>query len=315
MAESGSRLSAALLLGGGLRPSPLGYAVGTSVLDLEITPGATVAQRWLERWGELPTELRPGVVRCLVARGAPPPKSIGSTSATPMPATVELDQREFCGPAGAVRDAVADMSSDEVVVVHEGATFAATSMEPMIERHFQDGAAATVGMNPDGSPAGVYLLRASLFREVSAVGFTDLKEQFLDRLRFRGVTIRVFGLAKPGVLPLRTRADFLRAAHAAAGRPGRASTDLRPALLAGEGQSLQDSTLSAAARVASGARVVGSVIMSGSSVDDGAIVVRSIICPGAGVGPGQQVIDTVVAKDGARTDAWASARARWRQKA
>ena len=54
-------------------------------------------------------------------------------------------------------------AGDEVIVVHEGATFAATSLEPMIERHFRDGAAATVGMNPDGSPAGVYILRASQF--------------------------------------------------------------------------------------------------------------------------------------------------------
>lgn len=312
MDDGATALGAVLMLGGGLRPSPLGYAVGVSPLDLEIMPGVSVAQRWVQTWRSAVTGAEVSI-RCLVARGAPTPASLASHA--PSDVSIEVDRREFCGPAGAVRDAVASMPPEETIAVNEAATFPAASMAPLLSSHVRSGAEATIAMNPDGSPAGVYVFRAGLFRDVSAVGFTDLKEQFLDRLRLRGTDIRVHMLESPGGLPLRTRVEFLQAAHIAAGRAARGEGDVEPAWLVGDGEDIRDSTLSTGVRMRTGARVIGSVIMTGAAIEPGAVVVRSIVCAGATVREGQQVVDSVVTPQGVRNDAWASARARWRQKA
>ena len=312
MDEGASALGAVLMLGGGLRPSPLGYAVGVSPLDLEILPGVSVAQRWARTWRSAMAGA-PVPIRCLVARGAPLSLSIRAGGADGV--ALEVDAREFCGPAGAVRDAVASLPPQQIIAVNEAATYPAVSVAPLLSAHVQTGAEATVAMNPDGSPAGLYIFSAGLFRDVSAVGFTDLKEQFLDRLRTREVDIRVEVLKGPGVLPLRTRAEFLQAAHIAAGRSARIAGDVAPAWLVGAGEDARDSMLSTDVRLGRDARVIGSVIMTGATIESGAIVVRSIVCAGATVREGQQVVDSVVTPQGVRNDAWASARARWRQKA
>lgn len=311
MDDGATALGAALMLGGGLRPSPLGYAVGGSPLDLEILPGVTVAQRWARAWRSA-TAGDATPIRCLVARGAHAPVSLALFADEAV--RLEMDQREFCGPAGAVRDAVASMPADETIAVNEAATFPAASMDSLLASHFESRAEATIAMNPDGSPAGVYIFRVGQFRDVSGVGFTDLKEQFLDRLRLRGVDIRVHTLEVPGALPLRTRTEFLHAAHIAAGRAARGAGDVEPAWLVGEAVNTRDSTLSTAARIGLGARVIGSVIMTDATIEPGAVVVRSIVCAGATVREGQQVVDSVVTPQGVRNDAWANARARWRQK-
>jgi len=304
-------LGAALMLGGGLRPSPLGYAVGGSSLDLEILPSVTVAQRWVQAWRSA-TASRAMPIRCLVARGAHAPVSLGAFAEESI--RLEVDGREFCGPAGAVRDAVASMPAHRNIAVNEAATFPATSMAPLLASHLKSGAEATIAMNPDGSPAGVYLFRVEHFHDVSAVGFTDLKEQFLDRLRRRGVDIRVHALEPPGVLPLRTRSEFLHAAHIAAGRAAKTAGDVEPAWLLDDSGAARDSVLSTMVRLGAGTRVMGSVIMTGATIESGSVVVRSIVCGGATVREGQQVVDSVVTPQGVRNDAWASARARWRQK-
>lgn len=312
MDDRATALGAVLMLGGGLRPSPLGYAVGGSPLDLEILPDVTVAQRWVETW-RAATMGREAPIRCLVARGAHLPASLAALADEDV--RLQVDGREFCGPAGAVRDAVASMAEEQTIVVNEAATLPAVSMAPLLGSHFDSGAEATIAMNPDGSPAGVYIFRAGQFRDVSAVGFTDLKEQFLDRLRLRGIDIRVHTLDAPGALPLRTRAEFLHAAQVASGRAVKSAGDVEPAWLAGDGMSARESTLSATARLGPGIRIIGSVIMTGASIESGSVVVRSIVCAGATVREGQQVVDSVVTPQGVRNDAWASARARWRQKA
>lgn len=311
MDERASRPAAALMLGGGLRPSPLGYAVGGSVLDLEIMPGVTVAQRWLDMWTSLPIEHRPTVVRCLVARSAPVPRSIEARDGV----SVELDAREYCGPAGAVRDAVAAMLDADHVIVHEAATFPAASPEGCIADHLASGAEGTIAVNPDGSPAGLYAFRARAFRTVSSVGFTDLKEQFLDRLRAGGAVLRVHRMEGAGILPLRTRTDFLRAAKLAAGEALSGVPSIEPAYIAAGGSGRKGSFVAPGATIGIRTGVIDSVIMNGSLVDQDAIVVRSIVCPGARVGPGVRVVDAVVGPDGVRSDAWANAKVRWRQDA
>lgn len=298
---------AVLMLGGGIRPSPLGFAAGCSVLDLHIAPETTVLAMWRDRWR---SALGHGVmVRCLVAQGAAPPRSVSDG------VTVEIDRRDYCGPAGAVRDAVEPLEDATLLVVHEGASYPACDVGEAVRRHIESGADATVCMNADGSPAGMYFCRAEHFRTVSRVGFTDLKEQLLPRLRSRGVNIGVMELAGAGVLALRQRAAFLRAAIGPEGGGQLTLARLEPTIVSAQGDGRDACVVSASATLAASARVVQSVIMPGARVDEGAVVVRSLVCPGAVLGPGERVVDAVVTAEGVRTDSWATARARWRQRA
>lgn len=305
-------MGAVLLLGGGIRPSPLGYACGCSVLDLEIRPGVTVLASWARRWRATDLDGAPPPVRCLVARGAQAPTATHSDEGAQI--AVELDPREFCGPAGAVRDAVANLGDDAVIVVHEAAAFPTFDPGAVVAAHLESDAQGTVCVNPDGAAAGFFVFRAGDFRAVSRVGFTDLKEQFLTRLQAAGARIRAHRLPDEGLLPLRTRAGFLHAAMFAAGFREDDAHGLAPTILSAAQPICPRSIIAGTARVSSRAAVVRSVIMSGSSVDDGAVVVRSIVCSGASVGAGQEVLDAVVSREGVRTDAWAEARARWRRK-
>jgi hypothetical protein len=172
-------------------------------------------------------------------------------------------------------------------------------LRAVVRDHGASGGAVTVCMNADESPAGLYLLRVGHFRGVSSVGFTDLKEQLLPRLRDGGVDIRVQALPGEGVRALRTRGAFLRCAASGAGAPS-AGEWASPTILEGNG-------------AAQDVRVRDSLIMPGAVVDHGAVVVRSIVCPGARVRDGQRVIDAVATRDGLRTDEWALAKARWRR--
>ncbi len=305
--ESAIGAVAVLMLGGGIRPSPLGFAAGGSVLDLHVAPDTTLLQMWRDRWRHA---LGNGaLIRCLVAQGAAPPRS------APEGVVVEIDRRDYCGPAGAVRDAVELMDDGTLLAVHEGASHSGCDVGEALRTHIDRGADASVCMNADGSPAGMYFCRAEHFREVSRVGFTDLKEQLLPRLRSRGVQIGVIELPGAGITALRQRAAFLGAAIGPGAAVFAPASRLEPTIVGAGGDGRATSVVSAAATIASSARIVQSVIMPSVRVDEGAVVVRSLVCSGAALRPGARIVDAVVTTEGVRDDAWATARARWRQRA
>lgn len=311
-ARGQAHCAAVLLLAGGIRPSALGYTAGCSVLDLEIRPGMSLSRYWLDLWNAVGHDWPEGTpIRFLVSGNMPAPspeQGLGRWSAS-----IERDKRDYAGPAGAVRDAISELPDEAHVVVHDAAAYPACEIGPVIAEHFASGAGATVAVNPDSSAAGFYVFRCGLMRDVSRVGFTDLKEQFLNRLVERGTSVRVARLSGRGFLPLRTRRDFLNAAHLAGGGRARAATALSPVVTKADA-GMVDSIVSQGAAIGEGACVVDSVVMSGATVGEGAIVARSVVCPGGVVGAGERVVDAVVSRDGVRTDGWADAHVRWRKK-
>lgn len=311
-APTGRRIAAALLLGGGIRPSALGYAAGCSTLDLEIEPGVSVLRRWCEIWRRSRL-LEKSSLRVLAARGAPAPVCVDGTG--PLDVALRTDEREFCGPAGSVRDAVADLPDDAMVVVHEAAVAPACDVNAAVGAAASLDADAVVFVNPDGAAAGMYLFRAGQFRAVSRIGFTDLKEQFLPSLRSKGARISTLALPERGLLRLGTRLEFLEAGRALAGRPINEGSSAALSAMGGEGPMLcPDSWRSPGSSVARSAVVLRSFIMAGATVDEQAVIVRSVVCPGARAPAGAQIVDAVVSREGVRHDDWAEAKRRWRRR-
>jgi mannose-1-phosphate guanylyltransferase len=114
------------------------------------------------------------------------------------------------GPAGCVADAIAGTDAETVIVV-DGTSAPAASVEALLERHFSSGAAATVLVHPEpGQPAesgrfvpcGLYAFSRRVVDLVPPRGFHDIKEGLLPRLYRAGERTAAFVTAQAGPRPL-----------------------------------------------------------------------------------------------------------------
>ncbi len=262
-------LAAFILLAGGLRPSPLMKATGRSVLDLSLTPDRTVLDCWVDRLTETAPDVPIRIVHDAILPTPWPARHAGGR------VLIEKEPKSLRGPAGVIGDLCRGYGPRQCVIVAEAARYAGCSLRPLIEEHVRLGADVTVAANADGTPAGIYAIRVGSLDLVPAVGFMDLKEQWLRRAIDAGLDVRVHDVDPPGLLPLRTRRQFLRAAAVA-----NASVDA-PIICHGS-------------FVAAGATVERSVIMPGATVGSDAIVVRSVVAPNCHIESGTDIVDTVV---------------------
>jgi NDP-sugar pyrophosphorylase family protein len=188
-----------------------------------------------------------------------------------------------------------------VVLAVEAVRFFASDLTPVLSAHARGGSAVTIGVNSDGTPAGVVALDRSVFEFVPKAGFIDLKEQLIAKVRGNGGRVRGVMLPEPGGLPLRTREQFIRAITTGmgidGGEAGRYAA--RKETTAGVGERV-GSIVSPGAEVEESATLIHSLAMPGSTVGAGAVVARSILLPGATVGPGGSAVDAVVGPGGER---------------
>jgi hypothetical protein len=289
-------VEACLLLAGGLKPSPLVERTGGSVLDLYLRPGVTVMGAWLDRFQEIAGHLgRAPTIQVVHGTDTPPP-SDAEARRRGIKVQIEADRQQWRGPAGAVKDACIGYRSEATVLVAEAGRYLGCSLVPMLKEHEASGAAITVACNPDDSPAGVFLIRCQTLELVPAIGFMDLKEQWLKKALEASIDIRVHHLREPHSYELRTREDFLVAARVAGGLVCTAPTT--PS--AGIGVDVPSTpselrhSLDEGASIGAGAVIVDSVIMQGAQVGAGAVVARSVVCPSGVVAPGATVVDAVV---------------------
>jgi NDP-sugar pyrophosphorylase family protein len=291
--DSPLKLSACLLLAGGLKPSPLVAQTGGSVLDLYLRPSITVMGHWFDRFQELAAHTA-SVIKIHVVHGATtPPPSDAEAKRRGIDIRVEEDRQQYRGPAGAVRDACAGYRADETVLVAEAARYVSCDLTQMMAEHAASGAEVTVASNPDSSPAGVFLIRCRTLQLVPSIGFMDLKEQWLGKAVEGGINVRVHRLKDAYSYELRTREDFLAAARVVGGLVCTTSHPTKDVEQGGNSAGLVHS-LDGGASLGLGAVVVDSVIMPGAQIGDGAVVARSIVCPSGVVAPRASVVDAVV---------------------
>lgn len=270
--SGGTAVSRAVLLAGGPTPAPLAAATGLSLLDLHVTADHSVLEHWLDRIERLGEWLGGGFeVRVIYDGRSPRPSD--PVLKRPFIVRIEEESGRFRGPAGIVRDACADLLEDGTVLVIEAGRYLAGTLDGLVVSHGASGAEVTVAANPDGSPAGVYAVRRQTLNLAPKVGFTDLKEQWLQSVLSRGLEVQAHELREPGCLGLRTREQFLAAAAVAG-----------PMVSGG-------SVVSTGAEVSDSAALVDSVVMPGARVGARAVVARSVLCPGAEVEPDAEVVD------------------------
>ncbi len=308
-------IAACVLLAGGLRPSPLVMATGRNILDLYTTETRSNLDVWLARLEPL------GAMPVRVVYGGEAPAPTTPTRDSWPGLTIEKDPEGYRGPAGLVRDLCRDYPGESTVLVGEASRFVSCDISELVREHRRKNADATVGMNSDGSPAGIFAIRRSALDLVGPVGFVDLKEQWLTKVISSGGEVRAHALRGAGAMILRNRSDLLDAARVACG-VGVGAPSIEPVFLnhgsddanaPSGGDQGGFSVICTGARVASSAFIHDAIVMPGAEVGERAIVVRSVIAPGVRVENGAELIDVVAGATGARSDQWAASTKRLRE--
>lgn len=279
-------LRRAILLAGGPHPSAIMRACGLALFSLPVTPnGRSVLDLWTAGVASHPAEVHAHSDRVLCVSATPDLASVGRHEFGGW--SLRADASSYRGPAGVVRDATLDLNPDDHVLVGEASRAVGDCIVELLRTHADTGADATIGVNPDHSPAGVLVLRRRVLECVPDVGYMDIKEQFLPKVVSLGFNVRAAILPAPGAIGFRTRLDLLAAANlrerSSPGPPEHVARLAR---------------ISPTAMVHEGAHIVESIIGPAARVEDGAVVVRSIVTGSAVVTAGTAIHDAIVTSGG-----------------
>jgi N-acetylglucosaminyldiphosphoundecaprenol N-acetyl-beta-D-mannosaminyltransferase len=262
------RLRGLVLLGGGVRPTPLATAIGRSVLDLPLGKGKTVLGRWLDEAESVSRLL--GIehlpVRLLMDLSAPQPRSVPADRYR-----MERDQSEYRGTGGLLANIAVDYDDDDMILVGNAAQ---VLLEPLTalytSLHKTRGVIAVVG-HREGEPSGLMLVTCRALRLIPKTGFVDMKEQALPSIASK-YDVRVVQCRRPTGLPIRLLSDYVAALRALHQPIRGASTDPWA-----EDWKSTFAIVEPGATVSSSARIHDSVVLAGGIVEAGAVVVRSVV--------------------------------------
>ena len=292
--DSAERPLTVALMAGGFSPPPLAEAASCSLLDLFVAPGQRLSDRWNASLRAMGQSVRTEQTLCLCGGSTPlPQNTLGSWHTI-------LDETDYRGPAGALRDAVAHSTprdSRGPVLAIEAGRVCCLDLASLVAFHRARSADVTIGVLPDGGPAGVYMLERSMLDAIPEKGFMDLKEQYLDRLVERGADLFVHRFAHGTCRPARRLREYIDVIAPGCTASG---TLAAPQIVAARGAS--GSLICDAAEVSPDSVVVNSVVMPGGRVERGATVVRYLVCEGCVVPAGLTVIDKVVGPRGVVSD-------------
>jgi hypothetical protein len=288
------KLTACVLLAGSLRPSSLAAAAQCSVLDLYLTQSDPVLDVWMRHFEAIAASIdqRP-TVHVIYGLSTPVPR-LHEDPSNRLELKLQEDAQQFRGPAGAVRDACSIYAPDATVLVAEAARYVSGDMTRLVAEHQSKAADITVACNADSTPAGVFVVRCSALELVPKVGFTDLKEQWLNKAVEKGLNVRVHRLRDSYSYELRTREGFLHAAGAAGGLFSTSACSSTDSVVVPTDAPSVAHPVTKGVSIGTRAVIIDSVVMPGSQVGDDAVVARSILCPGAKVPAGGTVVEGVV---------------------
>ncbi len=294
-AAQATSLRAVILLAGRVARSSFADGSKRSPLDLPVDGARTVFDVWREQLERLVRDLGIPTLRVLVAidhESAAPRMSVAASGSG---ATFEIvrDAAEYRGTAGVARDLTTDFGDDDRVLV---AGASQIQREPIADvlRAIADGEEA-VSVVPHGASehAGLFVLRCGRLRDVSAVGFVDLKEQAIPSAR-HGAPLLALRRPRGTALPIRTREEYLRALRICHAEGAWRGAESAPDTPFAESWRPEFSIVESGAQVASDAVLQDSVVLAGGRVERGAVVARSVVCPGGVVRAKQCVVDALV---------------------
>lgn len=275
-----------LILAGGLNPTPLQRLMGFPVAGLPMTRDRTLLSAWLEVIDRsLGSTRRSTHLLC----GTPADEQwflaeLRRSTMSVSGVEVRRDDRPHRGVCGILADTVEACGLSDWLLVVELNTLPPKSLGPILDA--ADGTPAmVVGSSDDERPAGAFLLRSELLREVPRRGYLDLKEQFLPQLVARGHRVGAARLSETSVR-LVDRRNYLRAIRIWQSENGETPGER---LVAGH------SLVCPGSEVAPDAFILDSVVLPGAAIGPRCVVARSVIGPLIRVPEGSVLVDAVMA--------------------
>lgn len=291
------RFRGLILLAGSPREGRLARAVGRAVLDLPVRPGTSILGLWIAQAAKVAgvLDIPECRVRVVLNKAARPPESPRFAEAFPsVKLSVEFDREEFRGTGGLLRDLSEDYEPGDLVLVCNANQVVLDPLTVMLDELVAQPSGVGVLATDDGTPLGLRLFDAGVFRDIKPRGFVDLNEQALPALALTH-DVRVVTTAQTAVYPVRELDDYIHALHSA----NMPESESRPDPLA-EDWFESFRLVEEGAEIGAGARIHDSIVLRGGRVGEGAVLVRSLVCPGAEVAAGEVVCDEVVSSGAAR---------------
>lgn len=290
-------VTSVVVLCGAVRQTPLARSIGRSLVDLPLADGSTLADRHVQGAAAFATRrgLDSLTVRFLVDADSEPPREHDACG--PVRCRVERDASPIRGVAGVLADATRACDPDEYLVVVNGAQLFRQPLDELIDAMIRKESDVAMVASQEGTPVGLWLLRAAVLRSIRPVGYVDLKEQALPEWLGRW-KVSVVETQRAYAVRARSITEYLSAVRLdSRGVLAGASIDEDPYR---EEWERSFTVVEAGAEVGEGAVVHDSVVLAGAVVGRGATVVRSVVCPGASVGAGQRCVGRVYTGRGGR---------------
>lgn len=275
-----------LILAGGLNPTPLQDLMGFPVAGLPVSRERTLLSAWLAVISESLGSKR-GSTHLLCGTVADEHWFIAELRRATMSdlgVEVRRDGRPHRGVCGLLADTAAECDLAEWVLVIELTTLPPRSLEPLLGAATA-GVSMVVGSSRDDRPAGAFLLRRELLKDVPKIGYLDLKEQFLPQLVARGHRIEAADLADTAVR-MTDRRNYLRSVRIWQSENNVVATAPN---IAGH------SVVAAGVELAPDAFVIDSVVLPGASIGPRCVVARSVVGPLIRLPEGSVLVDAVMA--------------------
>jgi len=277
----------ALLLAGGLQPSPLREALRLPALCLPLTRDETLLDRWISLLTQTVGCQRIVIVVSTATDRDAIEATLADRSAYGLSGAesveVRIDPRRFRGPSGLARDLVDDLGlkpADHMLIV-EAACMPPPTLAPMFDA-CDDGIAGVIGSSTKLEPAGVYLFTRTTLEQIPKIGFHDLKEQTLPMLYEAGQRCRAAQVVLR-VRRIRDRISYLTVVEEERQRAERAPHDGVIAQLSPSARISGTCLVCDDVIVEDGAVLHESVVLRGAVIGGGAVISRSVIGPGVRV--------------------------------
>lgn len=284
------KLRATILLAGSVRASPLRRATDRFILELPIDRHRCVMDGWHAHLRSLARRLERDSfpVRVIVDRSTSTPQANRWNRTCEV--SFEQDPFEFRGTGGLLGDLARQYEDDDYLLIANAPQVLYEPLTMLAESMGRLEADIVLACQPDGSPAGIMLVRCGCLRAIPRVGFIDLSEQALPMIA-QSHDVRVWKHPHPTGHPIRTLSGYLEAVREYHRRlSGRA--DIGDPMA--EDWNVTFDIVEDGAQVDPTAVVHDSIVLRGAKVGYGAVLVRAVVCPGAHVIARQSAIDRLV---------------------
>jgi hypothetical protein len=292
-------LCAVVLLGGSIRPDSFSQSVGRPLFDLPLSAEKSILDHWRQETQALAKFLgRSSLsVRVMVGDAQAQHDSKAAESGA-IELQIEQDPQSYRGTGGVLRDLCGDYGDQEMLLVANASQILLDSLVPLVNDLSAAGGDVSLVSHLDGTPAGMFLIRASALRQLPEAGFLDLKEQALPLIAKKH-DVRVVHRRKPSALPVRTYMNYIDALRTYHQRGLGRLEEAHPF------EETWDSNFNVIEKggfVDPKARLHESVVLRGGRVEAGGVVVHSIVCPSGIVAAKSTAVDQLVGPLG-RTNA------------